>query len=145
MIYFKVGLYEKNFDGKIEYQVKENWLFEKKDPFVPGGFFRHGRYYKDVLSLSVIITPAEYKTLFEKTAEADKWLIAWFNKSGNAGFQWREIKGKLPYPDKIRYLSDSVNMSIETEPYFSINHEMESILTKNMVWNVSTISNTVWN
>jgi len=144
MIRIKVGVELYEFPGTISANVTVKYLFEKRDPFNPALFYRHGKYYQDSLDVDIVCDADEYENLYYKTHEAlhngGFYLIAWETVTG---YQYRKVKSVLPYPSQIRFLTDSVKLKLESEPYDEVIKNMPNV-TQNSAWNQSTISNTIW-
>lgn len=141
MIRFKVGEEIKEFDGKIDVSTSEKYLSEKKSPFNPALTYRFGRYYQDTLDIMIIISPTQYEELYYKIASCDTFIIAWQTPTG---YQYRHLSRQiLPYPDEMMYITEEINLKLESNPYNEIKHNMPNI-TLNTSYNLSSIANTIF-
>jgi hypothetical protein len=141
MVRIKVGstLYE--FKGTLTHNPSIKYLSSQVNPFEPTNPYQFGKYFQDQLDVNLICTKSEYETLFFAVAQADEFIIAWETPTG---YQSRKIRKQLlPYPSKIMFFIDQVSFKLESEPYASLIKDMPNI-TRNTIWNVSTIANTNW-
>jgi hypothetical protein len=134
--------YVYHFHGTVDVTTKEEYQYEKKHPVSIDKYFRTGKYFFDVLKISIVATPEAYENLYFASIRNNAYLIAWDTFTG---FQYRWLRANLPYPSKVRFLNDKVDFTIETSPYFVINRSMSKDFMKNFRWNKATIKETVWN
>jgi len=130
------------FPGTIEAKTMVKYLYEKKDPSVAGGYFRSGKYFVDQLKISIIATPSAYEMLYFASIRNPKYLVGWETYTG---FQFRWLQDVLPYPSRIRWLNERVDLTLETAPYHNIKLKMQDDFLKNFRYNLATINTSVLN
>ena len=129
------------FIGTIDVVTKEDFLFKKENTFKAHDFYEHGRFFTDTLDIVITTTIEQYENLYFAVLQDDIYFVSWDTATGH---QWRKTKSKMPYPSNLRFVNGSVKLKLESMPYYAIQKNMPPI-TKNFLWNKSTIANTVWN
>lgn len=141
MIRFKVGSTLFEFRGTIDVSSETKYRFEKRNPFQPNLFYRYGRYFEDVLVLMIVSTAIKYEELYFAAMNSDSFFVSWETVTG---YQYRQInKDSLPYPSSIRFLNGAIELRLRSKSYEEPMKNMPNI-TRNTIWNQSTISNTIW-
>lgn len=135
-----------SFEGKVDVFPECKNTFEHQSPFDPTVVYCDpaGVYFCDSLNITLIANKGNYAKLYYaalRTIQKPCYVI-WRT---SLGLQYRKIKGTLPFPDKLRFLKDSVSFKINSEPYFEVIEDMRDITKTNRRWNVATIANTAWN
>jgi CRISPR/Cas system-associated protein Cas10 (large subunit of type III CRISPR-Cas system) len=142
MIHIRVGEELFVFPGRIDVDFQKRYLYEKTNPFVASESFRHGVYYTDILAVSLVASALDYQRLYFLVLKAENYYIGW--EIGDA-FQYRQVKEKLPYPSRMRFISDLIEFSVESKPYYEIIDNMCRLEILNRAFGMNRIVDTIWN
>jgi hypothetical protein len=143
-IRFKIGEFPSiKFPGTIDATTHIRYLYEHQNPFDVRNPYRFGQYFQDTLSIAIAVTPENYADLYQATLDTSyQTRILWERQSGH---QNRVLQGELPYPSKVRFLSGVVSFKVETEAYDEVLPDMPDIESYNLIWNLFTPGDTMWN